>query len=66
MANLKDRLSQILTYEALRVCSRVLRLFTVPLALMHMALIGDFVKKAHTGLYGYLIKRIRAVFNRVS
>ena len=42
MTNLETNLLKVLTREAVLFCSRVVRLFSVPLAQMRTALIRDF------------------------
>ena len=42
MTNLKTNLLEVLTREAIRFCSRDVRLFLVPLAQIRTALIRDF------------------------
>ena len=42
MTNLETNLLEALTSEAVRFCSRAVRLFPAPLAQMSMALIRDF------------------------
>ena len=42
MTHLETKLPEILTREAVRFCSRTVRLFLVPLAQMRTALIQDF------------------------
>ena len=59
MTNLETNLLEVLTREAVRFCSRAVRLFPAPLAQMSTALrqtygtfINGFAKKALAGPYG--------------
>ena len=56
MTNLETNFLEVLTREAVRFCSRAVRLFPAPLAQMRTAVIRDFdqwfAKKALAGPYG--------------
>ena len=45
MTNLETNLLEVLTHEAVRFCSRAVRLFPAPLAQMRTALIQDFYQR---------------------
>ena len=53
MTNLETNFLEFLTHEAVRFCSRAVRIFPAFLAQMRTALIRDFLaKKALAGPYG--------------
>ena len=45
MTNLETNLLEVLTHEAVRFCSRAVRLFPAPLAQMRTALIQHFYQR---------------------
>ena len=56
MTNLETNLLEVLTREAVRFCSRAVRLFPAPLAQMRTTFIKGFAKKALAGRTGHMIK----------
>ena len=62
MTNLETNLLEVLTREAVRFCSRAVRLFPAPLAQMRTALIQDRTGPSR-GRTGHMINFLNKILN---